>query len=427
MVAPAQKISSFSNKVAKEQALFQTIRKVKEGKITLDEIEHALTGNWRDIACNLQFGLAEQGVEGYEKVYITLMVDNPHLRKWRGELLDAPKYAGTLLSEVKPEKVEWLWKPRLALGKVTMLDGDPGLGKSLFTADLAARISRGLPMPDGAPGIKGGVVLIAPEDGLADTIQPRLARAGADLTKISSLGTVMEYKADKDGEVQSSPRGFCLATDIPLLEKEIERVQAKLIIVDPIMAVIGGGKNIYKDNEVRDALMPLKSVAEKHHAACIMVRHLTKVRGDNPLMAGMGSIAFGGLARTVLMVIADPLNEGQSVLCHIKSNIGRVANDSLNYIITSDEAEGDERPYVVWGGTTDMNVSEMLITPRKNEGGNRQEILDLLKEKAPEALEVKDIAEALPEVKMSNLKVTLMRMYDKGEIGKSARGLYHAK
>jgi AAA domain len=94
---------------------------------------------------------------------------------------------GTLLSDIKSEQLHWLWEKRIPRGRLTILDGDPGLGKSLLTLDLAARITTGSPMPDGTPGVKGSVILIAPEDGVADTIKPRVEAAGGDPSRIRLL------------------------------------------------------------------------------------------------------------------------------------------------------------------------------------------------------------------------------------------------
>jgi AAA domain len=168
---------------------------------------------------------------------------------------------GTLLSDVTPQEVPWLWYPRLAIGKITMLDGDPGLGKSLIGADLGARVTRGAAMPDGTPCmVTGGVVVIMPEDTLHDTILPRFARAGANLSKVIDLSTVEAdededeyYEDDEDGDGGKSRRSFQLQSDLDQLEAAIRRVDAKLVFIDPIMAV-SGSTNMYKDDDVRTLL-----------------------------------------------------------------------------------------------------------------------------------------------------------------------------
>src|SRR5712691_6250135 len=106
---------------------------------------------------------------------------------------------GILLSDIKSEQLHWLWEKRIPRGKLTILDGDPGLGKSLLTLDLAARITTGRPMPDGTPGVQGSVVLIAPEDGAADTIKPRVEAAGGDPSHIRLL-TFVESRDPRTGQ-----------------------------------------------------------------------------------------------------------------------------------------------------------------------------------------------------------------------------------
>ena len=390
-------------------------------------------GDLGDIAAEMCKYRAERGVDGiktylaalskmkeqkYKRLVKILSSANPE------EALNAPLYSGQILSGVTPCDVDWLWYPWLALGKMTTLDGDPGIGKSALGAAFGAIVSTGGIWPDDTRcKVTGGVVTIMPEDDIADTIQPRFARAGADLSKVVDLSTVL---TDENDEATRHP--FTIPDDLPYLEAAIKRVSAKLVFIDPAMAVVGGSSNTYKDNEVRALLLPLKMLIEKYKACCITVRHMTKVRGANPLMAGGGSIAFTALARTGLMVTRDPDNEKQAILSHFKSNIGELGG-SLIYRVTSDREKEprDDRPYIEWLGTTERSAIDLMGVPQKNTGNNRQEIKDLLQECAPVAMSVAEIAESLPEMTMTNLKVTLKRMYDQGEIGKSERGAYHAK
>lgn len=416
------KVSKFESKDERtSRAFLRTANAIKDGKASREEITDTLKGDLLERALGLYEAYNEQGLDGFKVIYQTLMIDNPVLKK---NFKAVCGYAGTLLSDVTPEKIDWLWKPRLALGKIASLDGDPGLGKSILTLELIARITTGRAMPDGTRCEKGGAVIITPEDGLADTIRPRLERAGADLTRVSSLSTITET-TDEGIEYQ---RGFTLTMhDLNLLEKEIKRVKAKVVVIDPLMAIMGG-KDTYKDNEVRAALAPLQQIVEKHHVACIMVRHLTKGRGDNPLMAGNGSIAFIGIARTGLMVVKDKINDC-IVLAHFKSNISKTG-ESLTYSVVSDEEHGDDRPYISWGDTTEASVEDLInspAAPAKNTGGTRQQIIELLNEKKPDGLSIAEIADVFPDVTMNNLKATLKRAYDKGEIDKSERGIYRAK
>jgi hypothetical protein len=160
-----------------------------------------------------------------------------------------------LLSGVEPEEVEWLWKRWLALRKLALMDGDPGLGKSATTLDIAARVSAGKVFPDGAECEPAGVVLLSGEDGLRDTIRPRLDAAGADPSRILALATV----PDENGH----DKLLSIPEDIPLIEKGIERVGARLVVVDPLMAFLSGDTNSHRDQDVRRALAPLAGLAER--------------------------------------------------------------------------------------------------------------------------------------------------------------------
>jgi RecA-family ATPase len=170
------------------------------------------------------------------------------------------------LSEVQPELVEWLWPGRLPLGKLAVLDGDPGLGKSVITLDLAARVSAGLEFPDSGRCGPAGVVLLSAEDGLADTIRPRLDAAGADTERVVALSTVAEAKG---GE-----RVMSLTKDLSVIERAIERVGAALVVVDPLMAFLSEKTDAHKDQDIRRALAPLSVLAERARASVLIVRHL---------------------------------------------------------------------------------------------------------------------------------------------------------
>ena len=170
-----------------------------------------------------------------------------------------PEEIGKLLSEVESEKVSWLWPSWLALGKLALVDGDPGLGKSAMTLDLAARVSAGKAFPDGAESEASGVVLLSAEDGLKDTIRPRLDAAGADTSKILSLAMV----PDGDGH----DRLLSIPEDLGLIEEGIRRVGARLVVVDPLMAFLSANTNSHRDQDVRRALAPLAGLAERTGAS----------------------------------------------------------------------------------------------------------------------------------------------------------------
>ncbi len=394
-----------------EMQFIYTLHDIQAGKIVAPtQFSSDLKGKWHEYAYELLELTQQHGMGVFWTGYETLCRLDARLIDWRplidrepptpGTSTPVVPACGTLLSEVAAEPVQWLWRQRLALGKMTTLDGDPGLGKSSITLDIAARVSSGQPMPDGSAGITGGVVLITPEDGLSDTIQPRLARVGATLSRIVSLSNI-ETIDPATGYVYQ--RAFTLPEDLESLEKAMLRVDARLVIMDPIMALLGS-KDTYKDSEVRSLLVPIQMLMERHRAACIMVRHLTKNGGENMLYRGGGSIAFIGLARTGLAVVKDPFDETQCVFAHIKSNLGKYA-PALNYCISSDEEEGDERPYVVWGTENSLSTSSLLApSPTRKPSSTRQDILRILKEHSPGSLSVQLLGKELPELSMNTLR-----------------------
>lgn len=176
-------------------------------------------------------------------------------------------------------------------------------------------------------------------------------------------------------------------------------------------------------------LAPLQMLIEKADAACLMIRHLTKGGGSNALYRAGGSIAFIATARSSLMVLKDPADETKRVLAHVKSNLS-IESESVMFSIESDEEYGDDSPYILWRGKSSHKLHDLLNPPAptaiQSLGTARQDILSVLQEYYPEALSVKNLAEALPEISGSNLRMTLKRMAEDGQIEKSSRGEYRA-
>lgn len=265
------------------------------------------------------------------------------------------------LSDVRAERVEWLWQGRIALGKVAIIEGDPGLGKSTVTLDLAARVSRGLPMPDDTAGSLGpsGVVILSAEDGLADTIRPRLDAAGADVSRIVALtGILAPDQVDEYGHPPSLP------VDIGAIEATAMDVTASLIIIDPLMAYLGGQVDSHRDQDVRRALAPLAAMADRIGAAVVVVRHLNKSAGASAVYRGGGSIGIIGAARTALLVGADPEDENRRILAVSKCNLAATA-PALAYTLVNDLKFGCAR--VEWHGATEHRASELLAAPATDE------------------------------------------------------------
>jgi hypothetical protein len=340
---------------------------------------------------------------------------------------EAPAPVGTLLSQVRGTKVRWLWQHRIPLGKLTTLDGDPCLGKSLLALDIAARVSTGREMPDSTPGIAGGagVVLIAPEDGLADTIHPRLQRAGADLSRIVSIGT-LPIANPRTGNTYEVP--FRLPDGLEALLEAMRHVRAKLVIIDPLTTILSS-TGTSKDTEMRMALAPVQMLIEHFGAACLMIGYPTKGSGKNPLSRPGGWLPFLPIASSGLMVLRDPTDESKRVLSHVKSTLSAQATN-LSFSIVSEENSGDDRPSIRWHGLCLQTLQELLNPPVpvviQSLGTARQEILSVLEEYYPDSLSVKTLAEELPHIGNANLRKTLKRMAEDGQIKKSARGEYCA-
>ena len=228
------------------------------------------------------------------------------------------------LGNVKLERVEWLWQDRIAMGKLSLLVGDPGMGKSMMTCDLAARVTTGAPWPDGrgnAP--RGHVIILTTEDDVADTIAPRIVAAGGDRWQVTVARSVMAGNAR---------RGFDLTADLPLLEDLIdsphtdaEPGDVKLVIIDPISAYLGGKLNSHRATDVRSALEPLAELAARKRVAILGLSHLTKSGADkNALGRVLGSVAFAAVARVVLFAMRDDEdNKGERrLLLPAKNNLG---------------------------------------------------------------------------------------------------------
>jgi archaellum biogenesis ATPase FlaH len=265
------------------------------------------------------------------------------------------------MADVVPKPVRWLWPGHIPLGKLTIIDGDPGLGKSLMTLDLAARVSVGGPMPDGVRGDvcgPAGVVLLTAEDDPEDTIRPRLDAAGADCKRIVILEAIEDIETASDGTEKRSRRLPTLA-DVDAIAEAIRTIDAALVIVDPVMAYLAG-TDTHIDAEVRRVLVALAGLAQRTGVAIVVVRHLNKSAGGNPLYRGGGSIGFIAAARSGLLVAPDPQDSTgrRRIVASTKSNLSELPR-ALAYQV----AQTETSIYVEWLGGSDQTAKTLLAEP----------------------------------------------------------------
>lgn len=244
-----------------------------------------------------------------------------------------------LCSDVRPTALDWLWPRYLARGKLSILDGDPEMGKSLVTLDLIARLSRGGPLPDGSPLPRPCTsVLLSAEDDAGDTIRPRAEAAGADLSRL--------VLPNFGGRVPRFP------DDLPALEELVRDRAADLVVIDPLMAFLPPGVAANLDQCVRLALTPLGGLAARTGCAVKFVRHLAKAGRDRAVYRGQGSMGIMATVRTALFAAAHPTDPDGRVLAVAKSNVGR-RPPALGYRIV-ESASG--QPVVEWTGPVDLTA-----------------------------------------------------------------------
>jgi RecA/RadA recombinase len=242
------------------------------------------------------------------------------------------------MDTVQREEIKWLWYPYIPFGKLTIIQGDPGEGKTTFALKLAAELSNGQCLGD-----KEGAELREPiniiyqtaEDGLADTIKPRLEDAGADCSKILVI--------------DESEKSLSMQDD--RIEQALEQTHARLLILDPIQAFLGDKVDINRANETRDITKKLGALAERTGCAVILIGHMNKGSGTKAAYRGVGSIDFFAIARSVLLVGRVPDNPNIRAIAQIKNNLGP-EGDTVAFQLSDKGFE--------WVGNYDISVDELL-------------------------------------------------------------------
>lgn len=191
------------------------------------------------------------------------------------------------MSEVQSQEIDWLWYPFIPYGKLTIVQGDPGDGKTTMVLNIAAKLSKGEGLEENMKVPEPmNIIYQTAEDGLADTVKPRLESAGADCERVLVID-----ESDKS-----------LSMSDERLEEAIKQTGARLLILDPIQAYLGGGVDMNRANEARDMTKKLGALAEKYKCAIVLIGHMNKAAGNKAAYRGMGSIDFFAVARSILLV-----------------------------------------------------------------------------------------------------------------------------
>jgi hypothetical protein len=244
--------------------------------------------------------------------------NTPRTRE-RVETADAGSLSTRRISDIQAKPICWLWPGRIARGKLTIIAGNPGLGKSQITASIAAIVTTGGLWPvDRARCAAGDVIFLTAEDDPADTLRPRLEAAGADVRRVHVVdGVIVGYRGDGARE----DRTFCIGSDLRALETKLAELDgAAAVVIDPISAYLGKTDS-HNNSEVRGVLAPLSELAARHNTAVVGVSHLTKAAGAQALMRVTGSLAFVAAARAAYLVTVDPNDKARRLFLPMKNNL----------------------------------------------------------------------------------------------------------
>ena len=258
------------------------------------------------------------------------------------------------MSDVELTPVEWLWKPYLPFGKLSVLQGNPGEGKTYFAMHLAAACTNGKLLPNMERMEPFNVIYQTAEDGLGDTVKPRLIEAGADLDRVLVID---------DSEVQ-------LTLSDERIEKAIVENNARLVIIDPIQAYLGADVDMNRANEVRPIFMRLGQVAQRTGCAILLIGHLNKAAGMQSLQRGLGSIDIAAAVRSVMFIGKLKHDPTMRILTHEKSSLAP-PGASLAFSL------GDEGGFR-WVGEYDITADEMLSGIEPQRETKTQQAKDLI-------------------------------------------------
>lgn len=307
------------------------------------------------------------------------------------------------MSDVQAEKIKWLWYPFIAYGKMTIVQGDPGDGKSTLVLNIAAKLSRGGRLePEMNIDKPVNVIYQTAEDGLADTVKPRLEQAGADCSRISII--------------DESEKSLSMIDE--RIEKAIIAAEAGLLILDPIQAYLGGGTDMNRANEARELTKRLGGIAERTGCAIVLIGHMNKGSGAKAAYRGMGSIDFFAVARSVMLVGRIEGQPDMRAVIQIKNNLApfghpkafELTQDGFHWIgdyeITADEVLGGMVPKA-----SKLEIAKQFL--RERSGANvmilSTEIIELA---AQEGISKRTLEAAKKELKIDAKKINSRWYWD---------------
>ena len=251
------------------------------------------------------------------------------------------------MEQVEIEKIDWLLYPFIPFGKVTIVQGDPGEGKTTMVLQIIAKLTKGeavLPSGSDEPALEGKTMALEPvnviyqtaEDGLGDTIKPRLLSAGADCSRVMVIDDNNQALTMMDAR----------------LEEAIIKTKVRLVVLDPIQGFLGAAVDMHRANEIRPLMKRIAVLAEKYHCAIILIGHMNKNSNGKSSYRGLGSIDFQAAARSVLIVGRIKDEPEIRVVCHVKSSL---APEGKSIAFRLDKDTGFE-----WIGEYDISADDLL-------------------------------------------------------------------
>ena len=278
------------------------------------------------------------------------------------------------MEQVEIEKIDWLLYPFIPFGKVTIVQGDPGEGKTTMVLQIIAKLTKGeavLPSSSNEPALEEKTMALEPvnviyqtaEDGLGDTIKPRLLSAGADCSRVMVIDDNDQALTMMDAR----------------LEEAIIKTNARLVVLDPIQGFLGTAVDMHRANEIRPLMKRVAVLAEKYHCAIILIGHMNKNSNGKSSYRGLGSIDFQAAARSVLIVGRIKDEPEIRVVCHVKSSL---APEGKSIAFRLDKDTGFE-----WIGEYDISADDLLS------GDNRGQKIHAAKEFLKEILASGSVAQ----------------------------------